>query len=84
MPGDILARADMRQCHAERSRPARGRLIRDEQLFPYPADAVVGRLVNVDMAVLVETEQSRLGVVSNRLKDLVDRGEAIGEPVAVR
>jgi len=31
MPGDILARAEMRQCHAERRWPARGTLICDEQ-----------------------------------------------------
>src|SRR5271169_1650000 len=61
--GDILAWADMRQCHAERSRPARGMLIRDEQLLPQAADAVVGRLMNVDMAVLVEAEQRRLRII---------------------
>ena len=56
MAGYIFARAKMRQRRAERSRLAGRLLIRDEQLLPRPAQAVVGRLVNVNMAVLVETE----------------------------
>src|SRR6516225_10076487 len=74
----------MRQCYAERSRPAGGWLAHGEQLIPYPANAVVGRFVNVDMAVLVETEQRRLRVIADSLKDLIDRGETIGEPVTIR
>ena len=84
MPGDIFAWAKMRQRHAERSRLAGRLLIRDEQLLPRPAHAVVGRLMNVNMAVLVETEQCRLRVISHCLEHLVDRGKAIGKPVTVR
>ena len=84
VPGDIFAWAKMRQRHAERSRLAGRLLIRDEQLLPRPAHAVVGRLMNVNMAVLVETEQCRLGVISHCLEELVDRGKAIGKPITVR
>jgi hypothetical protein len=73
----------MRQCHAQRSRPAGGLLIRREQLLPQAADAVVGRLVNVNMAVLVEAEQRRLRVIADGLKDLIDRSETIGEPITI-
>jgi len=76
--GDIFAWAKMRQRQAERSRLARRLLIRDEQLLPHAAHAVVGRLVNVNMAVLVETEQCRYRIISHCLKNLVDRGKAIG------
>ena len=74
MPGDIFAWAKMRQRQAEGSRLARRLLIRDEELLPRPAHAVVSRLVNVNMAVLVETEQRRCRIISHCLKDLVDRG----------
>jgi hypothetical protein len=36
------------------------------------------------VAVLVETEQRRLRVVSDCLKNLVDRGKTIGKPITVR
>ena len=84
VPGDIFAWTKMRQRQAERSRLARPLLIRDEQLLPRPAQAVVGRLVNVNMAVLIKTEQCRLRIISHCLEDLVDRGKAIGKPITVR
>ena len=40
-------------------------------------------LVNVDMAVLVETEKRRLWVIPDGLKDLIDRGETIGKPITI-
>ena len=69
MPGNILARAEMRQRHAERRRLARGLLIRNEQLLPRSAHALMGGLVNVNMTVLVETEQRRLRVIARTVRN---------------
>ena len=44
----------------------------------------MGRFVNVNMAVLVETEQCRLAVIADCLKNLIDRGKTISKPVTIR
>ena len=89
---DVLARAEMRQRKAERRWPANangrrsartGRMGRDE-LLPHPANALMRRFVDVNPAVLIEPKERRFFVVADALKRLIDRGEAIGEAVAVR
>jgi len=57
--------------------------MRGNQLLPYPVNALVGRLVNVNAADLIKSEESRPAVVADALKNVVERGKAIGEAVPI-
>jgi hypothetical protein len=48
-----------------------------EQLLPELMNAVMCRLVNEHMSVLVKAKEGRFGIVADRLKRLIDRSEAI-------
>ena len=92
MLGNILTRAEMRQVKAKRrraamagrDRAARTGRVSGDQLLPHPANALVGRVVDVNTAVLVKAKERRLVVVADILKRLVDRGKAIGQAIPVR
>ena len=88
----VLTRAEMRQVKAERRRPAmaggdraaRTGSVSGDQLLPDPANALVGRVVDVNTAVLVKAKERRLVVVADILKRLVNRGKAISQAIPVR
>lgn len=84
---DVLARAEMGRRKVERRRPAgrcrsvRSRRVSGHQLLPDPVNALVRRLVNVDAAQLIESEESRPSVIAQALKNFVERGKAISKAI---
>ncbi|HUO00220.1 MAG TPA: hypothetical protein VMU69_28780 [Bradyrhizobium sp.] len=64
-------------------RPRFGRCVQLQQLLPKIVNAVIGRLVHVDMIGLIKAEQHRLRIPANVLKGSIDRPQAAHQPVIV-